>query len=253
MKVSIIGAAGRVGSSIAHALILTNSNITELVLKDIVDQIHGEAMDLQQAAIALGRKIKVVGTITDSTFLHNSDLVIIAAGVPLSKVNSNDRNELLERNQAILNSIMVELPDNLNTKYIIVTNPVDVMAYHLSKLIGDRKRVLGVSTLMDTVRLNTITNGYLIGEHSGIMVAVGNDKEIDVNHVNKLGLDVVNNKGGTWFATSSVVASVANSILNDEQKQLPISVQLKGEYGLHDTCVSVPCTVGKGGINICQI
>jgi len=253
MKVSIIGAAGRVGSSIAHTLILTNPNITELVLKDIIDQIHGEAMDLQQAAIAIGREVKVIGTKDNLELLYNSDLVIIAAGIPLSKVSTNDRNDLLEKNKQILNSIMAGFPDNQKTKYIIITNPIDVMTYHLAEIIGDRKRVIGISTIIDTARMNMITNGYLIGQHSGIMVPLGNEKEINVNDVTNIGLDVVNNKGGSWFGTSSVVSFVANSILNDEQKQLPIAVQLKGEYGLSDTCLSVPCIVGKDGATIYQI
>lgn len=252
MNVTIIGGAGRVGSTIGYALLLSNPELTKLVLKDVIDKVHGEAMDLQQAALALGRKVKIEATTTSIS--GSSDLIIIAAGIPLSALGTNDRNQLLEKNRAILDNILREIPDDGKVKYIIITNPVDVMTHHLVKRIGDRQRVLGISTLTDSIRLNTFCNGYLIGEHSGKMIYIGNNEsQPDLTRVTQLGLDVVNAKGGTWFTTGTIVVNVANAILLNQNREFPISTLLQGEYGLQDICLSVPCLVNQQGVTIRRV
>lgn len=244
MKVSIIGGAGRVGSGVGYALILRDIKLSELILCDIADSVKGEAMDLQQAAAALGKKIKVSGT-KDAADCQGSDLVIITAGLSLKAAGTTDRKKLLSANRKILGSVLSKLPDNGKTVYLLTTNPVDAMTYFVARKVKDRNRVIGVSTTTDTARLNTKAKGYMIGEHGGNMVHIGGS--VSAKEVAKMGIDVVKSKGGTWFVTPTVVTNVAQCILKNEKKVVPVSVLLEGEYG-KNTALSVPCKIGRKGV-----
>jgi L-lactate dehydrogenase len=41
---------------------------------------------------------------------------------------------------------------------------------------------------------------------------------------------------------------IVRSILRNERSVLTVSTVLAGEYGLRDICLSVPCIVGRNGI-----
>jgi malate/lactate dehydrogenase len=245
MKISIIGGSGRIGSSVAYTLLLSDIKIDEIILEDIVDNVYGEELDLQQAAAGLNKKIKIKST-KDLKDCENSDIVIIAAGVPLSKEKTFDRYKTLEQNKKMLDFIFEIYKDNKKTIYLITTNPIDTITYLLNKKIKDKKRVIGISTITDTSRMNTITKGYMIGEHAGHMIPI--EGKVSSEEITELGNQVVKLKGGTWFTTPIGIMRIVKSIVNDEKKQFPISVLLNGEYGFDDVCLSVPCIIGKDGI-----
>jgi len=250
MKISIIGGAGRVGSSIGFAILLRDLPVDELVLYDIVESVKGDAWDLEHASAGLKNKVKITGTqkIEDC---NDSDILVMAAGAPLSKSGTLDRSKLITKNLGILNSVFDGLKDNGKTIYILISNPVDVLTYFLAKRIGDRKRVLGVSTLTDTLRMNTFSKGQLIGEHSGYMVSL--DTSVDTKKISQMGLDVVELKGGTWFTTPVGVTNIIECVAKDSKKVLPISVSLENEFGFSDVSLSVPCEVTKRGAEIKEV
>ncbi len=241
MRIAIIGGAGRVGSQIAFSLASSTIPVEQLQLYDVVESVKGEAKDLQQAMRALGKKTRVRAAALEEC--SGADVVIFVAGLPLSKAGTLDRNQLAGENAKILQGTLGKLADP-RTVYIIVTNPVDVMTYLAAKIIGDRHRVLGVSTLTDTVRLEGA--GYLIGEHGGHMVHIGGQEDIET--VKQSGLEVVKLKGGTWFTVGSIIRRLVSAVANDERALLPVSCSLRGEFGFSDLALSVPCIVGRGGI-----
>lgn len=243
MKISVIGGAGRVGSQIAFRL-AAEQLCKELLLIDVVDSVFGEALDIQQAMTAEGKKVSVRAS-KSAEDAKGSDIIIVAAGLPLSKAGTLDRSQLCAENAKILSEILLKIKFP-NSVYAIISNPVDAMTWLAVKIIGDRKRVFGISTLTDTARLNTISDGYLIGEHAGIMVPV--DSAVPPEKSKELGDQVIKSKSGSWFLISSIVAEVVAAIANDEKKQLPLSVLLDGEYGLKDVCLSVPAVLGRGVI-----
>ncbi len=242
MKISIIGGAGKVGSHVGYALLLRDIKMDELVLQDVVESVIGEAMDLQQAAAAMGKDVKIRGTL-DIAECKDSDIVIIAAGKGRS--SDEDRYSLLEANKKILDSILEKNPGSEKTIYLITTNPVDAMTYFLVKSIGDRKRVIGISTITDTGRMKVFSDGYLIGEHGKNMVPIGEDV---VEKVKESNIEVLKLKGGTWFLTPVGITKIVKSIVNDGKKEFPVSVLLEGEYGFEDVCLSVPCIIGRNGV-----
>jgi malate dehydrogenase len=50
-----------------------------------------------------------------------------------------------------------------------------------------------------------------------------------------------------WYAPGAAVATIVDSILNDQKKLIPCSVLLEGEYGQTDICMGVPVVIGKNG------
>ena len=55
-------------------------------------------------------------------------------------------------------------------------------------------------------------------------------------------------KGSTEFGIAASVTEVIRAYFHDEQKVLPLSCKLEGEYGEHNVFASVPAIIGKNGI-----
>ena len=76
-RIGIIG-SGKVGCSAASFLL---AEADEILLYDIVPRLPaGEALDLQNAAEALGLNVQVKGT-SNLSLLHGLDVVIVTAGL----------------------------------------------------------------------------------------------------------------------------------------------------------------------------
>jgi malate dehydrogenase len=50
-----------------------------------------------------------------------------------------------------------------------------------------------------------------------------------------------------WYAPGAAVASLVDSILNDQKRLYTCCVSLDGEYGQKDICIGVPVIIGKNG------
>ena len=55
-------------------------------------------------------------------------------------------------------------------------------------------------------------------------------------------------KGSTEFGIGASIAEVCRAILGDENRILPVSTYLDGEYGEHDVFASVPSRLNAGGV-----
>jgi len=64
------------------------------------------------------------------------------------------------------------------------------------------------------------------------------------------GIEIVNllKSGSAYYAPGSSIVAMVEAILHDSNRVLPCSVLLKGEYGLDDVVVGVPCKIGEGGL-----
>ncbi|HYO63135.1 MAG TPA: L-lactate dehydrogenase, partial [Pyrinomonadaceae bacterium] len=50
------------------------------------------------------------------------------------------------------------------------------------------------------------------------------------------------------FAIASCVARICEAILRDERTVLPVSTMMRGQYGLEGVYLSLPCVVGRRGV-----
>jgi len=59
---------------------------------------------------------------------------------------------------------------------------------------------------------------------------------------------VIKKKGGAGWAVGIAIREVIHAVLLDKKALLPVSSLVRGTYGLNDVCLSVPCVVGRGGV-----
>ena len=279
-KITIIG-AGSVGSTIAYTL-AHDEIASEIVLIDInKEKVEGEVMDIEQGTCFRSPVSLVAGDYADA---KDSDIVIITSGI--ARKPGQTRIELNQTNVNILKSItpqiVKEAPD---AKYIIVSNPVDIMTYVFTKISGlPENQIMGSGTILDTARLRyglsehfKVAQGnihaYVFGEHgdtsfipwtgayiSGLstdeyyeeMKAHGKDvkpldKEAMLEYVQKSGGKVIAKKGATFYAVSATVCQLVGLILAASDFLATVSSMLHGEYGIEDVCLSTLTLVGPNG------
>lgn len=280
-KITIIG-AGSVGSTIAYTL-AHDEIASEIVLIDInKEKVEGEVMDIEQGTCFRSPVSLVAGDYADA---KDSDIVIITSGI--ARKPGQTRIELTQTNVNILKSItpqiVKEAPD---AKYIIVSNPIDIMTYVFTKISGlPENQIMGSGTILDTARLRyglsehfKVAQGnihaYVFGEHgdtsfipwtgayiSGLstdeyyeeMKAHGKDvkpldKEAMLEYVQKSGGKVIAKKGATFYAVSATVCQLVGLILAASDSLATVSSMLHGEYGIEDVCLSTLTLVGPNGI-----
>ena len=280
-KITIIG-AGSVGSTIAYTL-AHDEIASEIVLIDInKEKVEGEVMDIEQGTCFRSPVSLVAGDYADA---KDSDIVIITSGI--ARKPGQTRIELTQTNVNILKSItpqiVKEAPD---AKYIIVSNPVDIMTYVFTKISGlPENQIMGSGTILDTARLRyglsehfKVAQGnihaYVFGEHgdtsfipwtgayiSGLstdeyyeeMKAHGKDvkpldKEAMLEYVQKSGGKVIAKKGAAFYAVSATVCQLVGLILAASDSLATVSSMLHGEYGIEDVCLSTLTLVGPNGI-----
>ena len=280
-KITIIG-AGSVGSTIAYTL-AHDEIASEIVLIDInKEKVEGEAMDIEQGPCFRSPVSLVAGDYADA---KDSDIVIITSGI--ARKPGQTRIELTQTNVNILKSITPQIVKEApNAKYIIVSNPVDIMTYVFTKISGlPENQIMGSGTILDTARLRyglsehfKVAQGnihaYVFGEHgdtsfipwtgayiSGLstdeyyeeMKAHGKDvkpldKEAMLEYVQKSGGKVIAKKGATFYAVSATVCQLVGLILAASDSLATVSSMLHGEYGIEDVCLSTLTLVGPNGI-----
>jgi malate dehydrogenase len=54
--------------------------------------------------------------------------------------------------------------------------------------------------------------------------------------------------GSAYYATSSAVAEMVESVVRDKKRILPCSTYLQGEYGFSGIYLGVPIKIGKNGV-----
>jgi len=278
IKISVIG-AGFVGSTIAYTLMMKGI-ASEIVLVDVnPEKAAGEAMDIEHGSPFAAESVVHAGTYEDT---HNSNLVIITAGT--NQKPGETRVDLIARNTAIMRDIAGQVasqsPDAI---VLVVSNPVDSMAYVFREITGfPKNRVIGSGTNLDSARFRYLlsqklgidshnVHAQIWGEHgdsefpvwslvriSGMNIneasdqfgGVMADSDYDAigDAVRNAAYEIINRKGATYYGIGMSVARICEAILRNEKSILPVSVLLHGEYGINDVYLSLPTVLGKHGV-----
>ncbi len=276
MKVTVVG-AGAVGASCAEYIAIKNF-ASEVVIIDIKENYaEGKAMDLMQTASLNGFDTKITGSTNDYSKTAGSHIAVITSGIP--RKPGMTREELIGINAGIVKSVTQSvLEHSPNVIFIVVSNPMDTMAYLTHKVLGIAKnRIIGMGGALDSARFkyrlaealdcpSSDVNGIVIGGHSdtGMIpltrLAVRNSIPVskflseerlsEVMEATKVGGATLTKMLGTsaWYAPGAAVSSMVQSIANDQKKLFPCSALLEGEYGLDDISIGVPCIIGRNGI-----
>ena len=174
-KVTVVG-AGNVGATCANVLAVKKV-ASEVVLIDIKEGVaEGKAMDIMQTAQMLGFDTVVKGVTNDYSQTAGSDVVVITSGLP--RKPGMTREELIGVNAKIVKSVADQiLAYSPNAILVVVSNPMDTMAYLTYKALGlPRNRVIGMGGALDSSRFKYFLSqklgcnaneveGFVIGGH----------------------------------------------------------------------------------------
>lgn len=272
-KVSIVGAAGTVGSAAGYDIALRGI-ADELVYVDIPDQ---EAVTVGQAADAS----HAVAYDTNTTVRQGgyeatagSDVVVITAGLP--REPGDTRLDLAADNAPIVAEIERSLAEH-SEEYVTVTtsNPVDLLNRHIYET-GERsrKRVVGFGGRLDSARFRHVlaqrfdtavgnVEATILGEHGDAQVPVFSKVRVDgrdpafsekdrteiLESLQASAMDVIERKGATEWGPARGIGHVVEAIVRDTGTVLPCSVVLDGEYGHEGVGMGVPAKLGAGGVS----
>ena len=276
MKVAIVGGGGLVGSCAGFAL-QAGKIVREIVLLDVnQDVADGQALDIQHGAALMADQSIRSGTSED---FKTADCIVITAG--LRRKPDESRLDLINRNAALFRTILADMKSaglRKDALVFVVSNPVDVLTYLAIKELGlPATQVLGLGTVLDTVRLRSLlaarldvppmqVSALILGEHGDSMVPVWSAAQVAglplekwpgvngnlIAEVEKRtrgsGAEVIKKKGGAGFAVGVSIADVIHSIALDQRRILPVSTLQNGCYDLKDVAISVPTIVGRKGI-----
>ncbi|NOY44078.1 MAG: malate dehydrogenase [Deltaproteobacteria bacterium] len=273
-KITVVG-AGFVGATAAHWA--AAKELGDVVLVDIVEGVpQGKGLDLLQASPVEGFNVNVVGTNGyDET--AGSDVVIITAGLPRKPGMSRD--DLLLKNFEIVKSVTEQVaPRSPNAVIIVVSNPLDAMAYTALKVSGfPKERVVGMAGILDTARFRTFVSlelgvsvedvqAFVLGGHGDSMVPLARYCSVGgiplqsllpperiealIERTRNGGAEIVNylKTGSAFFAPSASAVQMAEAILKDQKRVLPCAAYLEGEYGYQGIYLGVPVLLGEGGV-----
>lgn len=276
MKVTVVG-AGAVGASCAEYIAIKDF-ASEVVLVDIKEGFaEGKAMDLMQCASLNHFDTKIIGSTNDYSKTAGSDVAVITSGIP--RKPGMTREELIGINAGIVKEVASNLiKHSPNVILIVVSNPMDTMAYLAHKATGlPKNRIIGMGGALDSGRFKyrlaealecpiSDVDGMVVAAHSdtgmlplidmatrnGVPVSnfLSQDQMDSVVHETKVGGATLTGLLGTsaWYAPGAAVSELVRAIAQDSKKMFPCSVMLNGEYGQNDICLGAPVILGKNGI-----
>lgn len=273
-KVAIVG-AGNVGMTAAYA-ILQQGLVNELVLVGRnKESLVGEKLDLEHGMSFLPFA-KV--TITDDyATIADSDIVVITAGA--AQKPGETRLDLAAQNLSIISTVIPQIVRNAPDAIIVlVSNPVDVLTYKAYQLAGLPKgKVFGTGTTLDTARYRfhlseflkvnpKSIHAYVLGEHGDSSFPVLSSASVGGQPITTFArfnperaqkayekardaaYKIIETKGSTYYGIGTVIASVVEKILRNARSVLPVSIPLHNYYGISGVSLSVPCIIGRNGV-----
>ena len=282
-KIALIG-GGQIGGVLAQ--LIAQRQLGDVVMFDIVEDLpQGKTLDIGEASRIDGFDTKVSGT-NDYKDIADSDLIIITAGLPRKPGMSRD--DLLTTNSKIMKSVAEGVKANApDAIVIIISNPLDAMVTLFKNVSGfPHHRVLGQAGILDSSRFSSFIawelgvsvkdiNTMVLGGHGDTMVPIvryanvnglpvmellerkygdaAKAKEVMdamLQRTKKAGGEVVGllKTGSAFYSPASAAVTMAEAIIYDEKRLLPVCAFLQGEFGVDGYYVGVPVILGATGV-----
>lgn len=260
-KVAVVG-CGNVGAMAACQMVMAGI-CDELALIDRnSDLAWAQAEDLGHALAVTGSHVRVSQGGYETC--RDADVVVLTASAPQAPGSS--RLDQIHKTKAVMNDIIPQIMDSgFSGILLVVSNPVDIMADYVQRLSGlPAARVIGTGTILDSARLRYYLakqmkldshsiQAVCVGEHGNSQVAlwsVASAGGKSISHILKdnqerlneemlretariakeSGNQIMQKKGSTSFGIAAVITQLVKAILMDENKILPVSARLAGNY-----------------------
>ncbi|EIJ69198.1 malate dehydrogenase [Haemophilus parahaemolyticus] len=237
MKLTLLGAAGGIGQTLALLLKLRLPIGTELALYDISPVTPGVAVDISHIATSV-KAIGYAGEENLAAALKDAHMVLVTAGV--ARKPGMTRADLFNINGNIIKNLVEKVAEVCPDACVgIVSNPVNTLVPLAAEVLRkkgvyDKRKLFGVSTL-DVVRAKSFVSELkekhaetvkvpVIGGHSGPTIlpllsqALSEGRKIDftqeeieslTHRIQNAGTEVVEAKAGGGSATLSMAEAGA--------------------------------------------
>jgi len=241
----------------------------------------GKCLDISEGLPTIGSDVRLVGS-KDYSALAGAQLVINTAGVPRRARPDGtfpSREELLTINLRITNMVADGISEYCPDAFIIsIANPLDAIVYTLNKRLQPaRNKLIGMAGVLDSGRYCYFVseaanvsvenvNAMVLGGHGDSMVPIRSscqiagvpvEKFLDAEtlaaiekRTRKAGGEVVGLLaiGSAYVSPAWAALEMAEAVIFDKRKIMPVSARLEGEYGVNGLYVGVPVILGKNGM-----
>jgi len=276
-KIILVG-SGMVGASFAF-LLLANNTVRELGIIDInVQKAEGDVLDLLHSIAFLSPKKVYVADYSDCM---DADIVVLTAGA--AQKPNQTRIDLAKTNIDIIKENVTGIvKSGFKGIFLVAANPVDILSYAVWKFSGfPESRVIGSGTILDTARLRQAIAGklqidarnvhaYVLGEHGDSEFVPWSHTYISTLSIQEwfkkypqltekdlydvfvsvrdAAAAIIQRKGATYYGIAAGLVRIVETIFNNENALLPLSVLLNGEYGHKELFISTPVIINKNGV-----
>jgi malate dehydrogenase len=277
-KIAVIG-AGNVGQS--TALFLAEKELGDVTLIDIVpDMPKGKALDILEGAAVGNFDVKVVGE-SKMEAVSGADVVIVTAGS--ARKPGMTRDDLLDINVKVVASVADEIKQYAPMSFVIVvTNPLDVMAWVMKEKTGfPKERVVGMAGVLDSARFSAFiaeeldvsvkdVSAMVLGGHGDSMVPLVSCTSVSgipltellprdkieklIKRTRFAGGEIVKllGTGSAYISPAMSVVMMAEAYLKDQKRVIGASAYLSGEYGISEGIsgiyLGVPVKLSGAGV-----
>ncbi|MCK5852707.1 malate dehydrogenase [bacterium] len=281
-KIGVIG-GGNIGGVLVQEIVRRRL-AREVALVDVKppELARGKALDISEGTPVIATDIKVSAS-KEYDVLKGCELVINTAGVPRAARPDGTlptREELLSVNLKITDAVSEGFSKNCSdAMFISIANPLDAIVYRLyMNLKPSRTRLIGMAGVLDSARYR-----YFIAEEAGVSIESveamvlgghGDDmlpirsacriagmpvekfvspEKLDAieARTRKAGGEVVKllGSGSAFVSPAWSALEMAEAIIYDKKKIMPVSAYLEGEYGVDGLFIGVPAILDASGMS----
>ena len=186
--------------------------------------------------------------------------------------------------KSVAEAVKANAPDAI---CIVISNPLDAMVTLFKKVTGfPTNRVFGQAGILDSSRFSTFiawelgvsvkdVNAMVLGGHGDTMVPIIRHSNVNgipvmellerkygdaakakevmdamVTRTKKAGGEVVGllKTGSAFYSPAAAAVSMAEAIIYDEKRVLPVCAYLDGEFGINGYYLGVPGVLGATGV-----
>ena len=273
-KIAVIG-AGNVGATCAF--VLAQKKLGDIVLLDIYEGFaKGKALDMSQNGQVLNYDGNLTGT-SNYSDIAGSEVVVVTSGFP--RQPGMTREDLIAKNADIVKQVGEGIKEHApDSTIIMVTNPLDLMTYHMQKVTGfPPNRVCGQAGVLDSARMTHFVadavgcseedvHAMVLGGHGDTMVpvsrlaTVGGVPLFSLLSEEKIkaiedrtrfgGGEIVKlfGRGSAFYAPAQSAVEMIESFVRDKKRVIPCASLCEGEFGVDGYFIGVPTVIGCGGV-----
>ncbi len=280
-KIGVIG-GGNIGGVLVQ-LLAERAYAKNVALIDVKgpDFAKGKVLDIAEGTPVIRTDVQVFGS-KEYDILEGADMIINTAGVPRAARPDGtlpSREELLATNLKITDAVSAGIKKYCpNATVISIANPLDAIVYRLHQNLGlSRNKLMGMAGVLDSARYRyfiaqeagvSVENidAMVLGGHGDSMIPIRSacriagmpveqfvsPEKLDAieARTRKAGGEVVKllGSGSAFVSPAQSALEMAEAIIYDKKKIIPVSAYLDGEYGVNGLFIGVPAVLGKDGI-----